>query len=73
MLTLDMRKLRIRTLIYELKRHACSIMKKCDGTGYPFGLKSDQIPAVAKIIAIADVYDAMTSARVYRGALCPLK
>ena len=68
-----MRKLRIRTLIYELKRHACSIMKNVMGTGYPFGLKSDHIPAVAKIIAIADVYDAMTSARVYRGALCPFE
>ena len=47
--------------------------EKCDGTGYPFGLKSDKIPETAKIIAIADVYDAMTSARVYRGALCPFE
>ena len=55
-------------------KEACLLHhEKCDGTGYPFGLKSDQIPAVAKIIAIADVYDAMTSARVYRGALCPFE
>ena len=45
--------------------------EKCDGTGYPFGLKSDKIPETAKIIAIADVYDAMTAARVYRGSMCP--
>lgn len=67
-----MRKLRIRTLIYELKRHACSIMKNVMERGIHL-LKSDHIPAVAKIIAIADVYDAMTSARVYRGALCPFE
>lgn len=55
-------------------KEACLLHhEKCDGTGYPFGLKSDHIPAVAKIIAIADVYDAMTSARVYRGALCPFE
>ena len=53
-----MRKLRIRTLIYELKRHACSIMKNVMEQGIHLALKSDQIPAVAKIIAIADVYDA---------------
>lgn len=55
-------------------KEACLLHhEKCDGTGYPFGLKSGDIPAVAKIIAIADVYDAMTAARVYRGALCPFK
>lgn len=36
-----------------------------DGSGYPLGCKGDQIPEVAKIIAIADIYDAMTSKRVY--------
>lgn len=45
--------------------------EKCDGSGYPFGLKSDKIPVFAKIISIADIYDAMTAARVYRKALCP--
>ena len=40
--------------------------EKCDGTGYPFGLKSEKIPVFAKIISIADVYDAMTAARSYR-------
>ncbi|WP_026883169.1 HD-GYP domain-containing protein [Clostridium akagii] len=37
-----------------------------DGSGYPFGLKSDKIPQFAKIIAIADVFDAINSKRAYR-------
>lgn len=45
--------------------------ERCDGTGYPFGLKENQIDQFAKLVAIADVYDAMTAARVYRGPLCP--
>ncbi len=45
--------------------------ERCDGTGYPFGHGADQIDPFAKIVAIADVYDAMTSARVYRGPVCP--
>lgn len=45
--------------------------ERCDGSGYPEGLKADKIPEFAKIVAIADVYDAMTSKRVYRKALCP--
>lgn len=43
--------------------------EKYDGTGYPHGLKGDQIPLGARIIAIADSYDAMTSDRAYRTAL----
>lgn len=37
-----------------------------DGTGYPSGLKGEEIPLVARIIAVADTYDAMTSRRPYR-------
>jgi putative nucleotidyltransferase with HDIG domain len=42
-----------------------------DGSGYPFGLKEDQIHEFGKIVAVADVYDAMTSSRVYRAKQCP--
>lgn len=42
-----------------------------DGSGYPFKLKSEQIHEFAKIIAVADIYDAMTSNRVYRSMVCP--
>ena len=47
--------------------------ERCDGSGYPSTLHSDNIIKFAKLIAIADVYDAMTSARVYRKGLCPFK
>lgn len=47
--------------------------ERCDGGGYPFGLRGDKIDPYAKMVAIADVYDAMTSARIYRGPLCPFK
>lgn len=47
--------------------------EKCDGSGYPFGIKSADIPAVAKIITIADVYDAMTATRIYRAPICPFE
>ena len=40
-----------------------------DGSGYPEGLKGNEIPQIARIIAVADAYDAMTSTRSYRGAL----
>ena len=45
--------------------------EKCDGSGYPFGLKSSDISDFAKIITIADIYDAMTCNRIYRHAICP--
>lgn len=45
--------------------------ERCDGSGYPFGISNAQIDTYAKLVAIVDVYDAMTSARVYRGPLCP--
>ena len=53
----------------------CALMhhERCDGSGYPLGLSGDKINMYAKIVAIADVYDAMTAARVYRGPLCPFK
>lgn len=45
--------------------------ERCDGSGYPYGLHSNKIDNFAKIVAIADTYDAMTSARVYRAPICP--
>ncbi len=42
--------------------------KKWDGSGYPRGLKGKQIPLSARIFAIVDVYDALTSDRPYRKA-----
>jgi putative two-component system response regulator len=42
--------------------------EKWDGTGYPQGLKGEQIPIAARIFAVADVWDALTSNRPYRPA-----
>ncbi|WP_437193476.1 HD domain-containing phosphohydrolase [Planctomicrobium sp. SH527] len=42
--------------------------ERYDGTGYPNGLQGDEIPLCGRITAVADVYDALTSARVYKEA-----
>lgn len=47
--------------------------ERCDGSGYPGGYRRDQIEEFARIVAIADTYDAMTSDRVYRAAICPFE
>ena len=54
-----------------VKNAALMHHERCDGTGYPLRLRGPQIDKFAKAVAIADVYDAMTSARYYRGPLCP--
>ncbi len=46
--------------------------ERWDGTGYPSGLKGEQIPEGARILAIADAFDAMISDRPYRRAMSPL-
>ena len=43
--------------------------ERIDGAGYPSGLKGDEIPVEARILAVADAYDAMTSKRSYRDAM----
>jgi HD-GYP domain-containing protein (c-di-GMP phosphodiesterase class II) len=43
--------------------------EKWDGTGYPEGLKGDAIPFLGRLLCVADFYDALTSARAYRGAM----
>lgn len=45
--------------------------ERWDGTGYPVGLKAEAIPLESRIIAIVDMYEALTSDRPYRGAMCP--
>jgi putative two-component system response regulator len=48
------------------KEIAYSHQEKWDGSGYPEGLKGDQIPISARLMALADVYDALISRRVYK-------
>jgi putative two-component system response regulator len=56
-------------------RHVRPIIRshheRLDGSGYPSGLRGDEIPVLAQIVGIIDVYDAMTSHRPYRSALGP--
>jgi putative nucleotidyltransferase with HDIG domain len=47
--------------------------EKSDGSGYPDGLREAKIPKFAKIISVADVYDAITSERVYRKGMLPFE
>jgi putative two-component system response regulator len=45
--------------------------ERLDGSGYPQGLRGDDVPLLAQIVGVVDVFDALTSARPYRGALPP--
>ena len=56
-----------------IKKAALMHHERGDGSGYPMGLTLDEIDDYANIIAIADVYDAMTAARTYRSPLCPFQ
>lgn len=53
--------------------HVCNAAlmhhERMDGSGYPYGLKGAQIDKFARVVAIADVYDALTAERTYRSAL----
>lgn len=56
----------------EFKKIAPCILahhERYDGTGYPLGLKGNDIPLLARIINVVDSYDAMTNKRIYRGRL----
>ena len=55
----------------ELWQGVLSHHEKVDGTGYPLGLRDDEIPEWGRIITVADVYDALTSNRPYRKPLEP--
>lgn len=47
--------------------------EKVDGSGYPYGLKHEQIPLLARIISIADMFVALTSKRPYRDKMTPFQ
>jgi HD-GYP domain-containing protein (c-di-GMP phosphodiesterase class II) len=53
---------RLRDAVPGARHH----QEKWDGTGYPHGLKGNRIPLLARIIAVADTYDSITSSRAYR-------
>lgn len=55
----------------EVKNAALMHHERCDGSGYPYGFTFDKINRFARLVAVADVYEAMTSSRTYRDALSP--
>lgn len=55
-----------QTFLYIAKEMAYYHHEKWNGTGYPTGLKGEQIPVCARIMAIGDVYDALTTKRPYK-------
>lgn len=65
--------LKMQHLDSHVKKAALMHHERCDGSGYPMGLTMEEIDDYALIIAIADVYDAMTAARSYREPLCPFQ
>lgn len=56
-----------------VKRAVLLHHERCDGKGYPFGMRVNEIDPYAAITAIADVYEAMTATRVYRKGLSPFR
>lgn len=52
---------------------ACHHHEKWDGTGYPDGLSGEEIPLAARIMAVADVFDALVNKRVYKEAMAEEK
>ncbi len=59
-------KLGADTFLHYAREIAYTHQEKWDGTGYPSGLKGDEIPLAGRLMALADVYDALISKRVYK-------
>jgi putative two-component system response regulator len=57
----------LRSILPMIRHHH----EKMDGSGYPDGLRGDAIPLKARILQVADIYDALTTNRPYRGPLAP--
>lgn len=63
--------LRNQRIDERVKQCALQHHERCDGKGYPYNKTYKEIEPLARIVSIADVYDAMTSNRVYRAGMCP--
>ncbi len=60
---------RAQTIVPLVRNHH----EKLDGSGYPDGLKGDEISLLTRILTVADIYDALTSQRPYRRAMVPME
>ena len=65
--------IKTQTVNQDIKNGVLFHHEKLDGSGYPLGIKDNQIPLYAKIISIVDIYDAMTSKRSYHEKHSPFK
>lgn len=65
--------LKDQDLSIHIKNAALMHHERYDGSGYPMGINEEKIDKYAQLVAVVDVYEAMTAARVYRGPLCPFK
>lgn len=54
-----------------VKNAICSHHERMDGSGYPLGLTGEKIPELARLLAVVDVFDAITSDRIYKPAISP--
>ncbi|HFE54013.1 MAG TPA: HD domain-containing protein, partial [Bacteroidetes bacterium] len=61
--------IRFPKALRDVPQIAAAHHERLDGSGYPDGLKGNEIPPLARILAVVDVFDAMTSRRSYRGRM----
>ncbi|PCK07000.1 MAG: phosphohydrolase [Alteromonadaceae bacterium] len=56
----------------DISRSVCSFHhERLDGSGYPRGLKEDEVPIYGRMASVVDIYDAVTAERVYHKGMCP--
>ena len=65
--------LRDKNLPDHIKSTAIMHHERYDGSGYPLKVAGHRLDVFARLTAVTDIYDAMTSARVYRGPICPFR
>jgi putative two-component system response regulator len=68
-IALQEEKLGDNSFLHLAREIAATHQEKWDGSGYPLGLSGDEIPVAGRLMALADVYDALISKRVYKPSL----